>query len=410
MKRVYDVLLNSVLVGHLAESDDEKISFRFDSNYIRMPARPVLSQSFEDNLRKIYRGKGIGELPPFFVNLTPEEGALRELIEKNLTETDDLSVLEAVGLDLPGAVIVKPSSSSSVNDFSEVEDDDSNSHEIDENGEDLNLRFSLAGVQLKFSVSRERERLTIPAHGRGGEWIVKLDSRRFPQIVRNEFVMMQWAKAAGFDVPECDLSKADILPPELRRFAPEASNVFIIRRYDRKGEQRIHQEDFAQVVSQVPRLKYKHITYEKLAVLVRNIAGETAYDEFIRRLTFVIASGNTDAHLKNWSLIYPDAVNARLSPLYDQVFTLAWEDEIGSELALKFAGFNFIRQVNEETFVRLAQKANADTNQTISLMHETLERISDAWNKIEAKDSLPKTHLEALKSYWNRSALLRRFT
>lgn len=115
------------------------------------------------------------------------------------------------------------------------------------------------------------------------------------------------------------------------------TSVLVIRRYDREGTRRIHQEDFAQVVSLPPRLKYEHISYEQCAALALQIAGKDAYREFIRRLAFVIASGNTDAHLKNWSLVYPDGVNARLSPLYDQVCTIAWE-ELPRTLALRLSG------------------------------------------------------------------------
>src|SRR5690349_24406308 len=106
MKRAYHVHLNNVLVGHLIEGDDSRISFRMEDEYRHMIYRPVLSQSFEDNLSKTYRGKP-NQLPAFFANLTPE-GKLRDIIERSLrlTYPDELALLEAVGHDLPGAVIV----------------------------------------------------------------------------------------------------------------------------------------------------------------------------------------------------------------------------------------------------------------------------------------------------------------
>ena len=60
------------------------------------------------------------------------------------------------------------------------------------------LRFSLAGIQLKFSAIIEgRGGLTIPARGMGGSWIVKLPSREFEGVPENEFSMMTLARHIG---------------------------------------------------------------------------------------------------------------------------------------------------------------------------------------------------------------------
>lgn len=45
--------------------------------------------------------------------------------------------------------------------------------------------------------------------------------------------------------------------------------------------------------------------------------------EFVRRFVAFILMGNTDAHLKNWALLYPDGVTPQLSPLYDPVCVTA---------------------------------------------------------------------------------------
>src|SRR4029079_5237089 len=88
-------------------TDDGRVTFRFADEYRRRYRRPVLSQSFEDDLLRISRGKD-RELPPFFANLVPE-GHLRDLIEQSigLERGDDLGLLAAVGFDLPGAVDIQ---------------------------------------------------------------------------------------------------------------------------------------------------------------------------------------------------------------------------------------------------------------------------------------------------------------
>src|SRR3546814_14405785 len=73
------------------------------------------------------------------------------------------------------------------------------------------LRFSLAGVQLKFSAVRSASGgLTIPARGIGWHWIVKLPSRDFRRLPENELSMMSLAKMVGIDVPALRL--VDIAP------------------------------------------------------------------------------------------------------------------------------------------------------------------------------------------------------
>lgn len=406
MRRSFLVSLDETAVGHLVEDDDGRVTFRFQEDYTSRVHRLVLGQSFEDDLTRPYRGKR-SELPAYFANLVPEGPAMRSLIENSLQipAGDDLALLAAVGQDLPGAVVI----SSAVDGVDDLRNGDAGvrlDEWSDTETEEPVLRFSLAGVQLKFSVLREAEKLVLPAHGRLGEWIVKLDSARFPRVVANELATMEWARAAGFDVPECHLQTVSSLAPTLRSYAKPETSVLVIRRYDRDGARRIHQEDFAQVVSQPPRLKYSQISYEQCAVLVRQIVGEDGYFEFIRRLAFVIASGNTDAHLKNWSLVYPDGVNATLSPLYDQVCTIAWE-ELPRVLALKLSGKKNLLQIDEKAFVRLAEKADGDVGQTVRVLRDTLARIAEAWSASEIDRLMPPEHVPALRAYWKDAPLLK---
>jgi serine/threonine-protein kinase HipA len=406
LRRSLDVFLGDTLVGRLSEDGEGRVSFRISEEYRRLPRRPVLSQSFEDNLSKVYGGRRRDELPAFFANLVPE-GPLRELIEASLQipSGDEMALLEAVGEDLPGAVELRPGSG---------EPDDTAGNGLDEDqapqgasAESGLLRFSLAGVQLKFSVLREGDRLVLPVKGRRGEWIVKLDSSRFLHLVENELAVLEWARAAGFEVPECHLESVAALSPPLQRYADPAGRILLIRRYDREGGRRIHQEDFAQVAGLPPRLKYDHLTYEKLARLVKAIAGYDAYFEFVRRLAFVVASGNADAHLKNWSLLYPDGVEARLTPLYDQVCTIVWP-EVAPELSLKLAGLKSLKQVDERSFRRLAEATGSDSAQTLEILHDSLERIARAWHESVASELMPPDHAAVLREYWASVPLLRR--
>ena len=55
------------------------------------------------------------------------------------------------------------------------------SHSLDEQ------TVGLAGVQLKFSMLARADRMTLPAYGEGGDWIVKLPDHQHPDVPRNEY-------------------------------------------------------------------------------------------------------------------------------------------------------------------------------------------------------------------------------
>lgn len=403
-----EVLLHGESIATLTEDAHGLRLLHFLDGYRERPDRPVLGQKFEDDLTRAYRGKKRGDLPPFFANLIPESGGeLRPILEDQLAVTpgDDLALLETLGRDLPGAVEVRRLSATR---RPEPDSADIVAPTIPRERDEESMRFSLAGIQLKFSVILANDKLTLPAHGRLGDWLVKLDSRRYPNLCENEHAIMRWAKLAGFEVPDCLLLPADALLGTLSDHAVPDTRVLAVRRYDRNGI-KIHQEDFAQITNLMPEHKYDHADYERLAKLASGIVGEAARDELIRRLAFVIASGNADAHLKNWSLIYPDRVNAQLAPLYDQVATVAWPAQIERKLALKFGGVKAMAALDDDVLQRFAEGAGSTASRVQELFDRTFTRLASAWSLASrASDwSMPAAHAEALREHWERVPLLR---
>jgi serine/threonine-protein kinase HipA len=404
VSRRLEVLLHDRPVGDLSETPDGGVEFRISGSYRDLVPRPVLGQKFEDNLDKVYRSrKGLG-LPDFFANLVPE-GRLRDVIVQaaGLEAGDDLALLEFVGRDLPGAVVVQSADAQGErSQWAPAAVPEEEARAVASEG----LRFSLAGVQLKFSMLREAEKLTFPVRHREGEWIVKFDSPTYPELPANEISMLEWARAAGFDVPECHLHDAEDVVGFPRGFARTGTKVLAVRRYDRQAGARIHQEDLAQAVGLPPEKKYDQVTHDAMAHLVRRFIDSAAVDEFVRRLVFTVASGNNDAHLKNWSLIYPDGIQARWSPLYDQVATVAWEGPDRS-LSLKLAGVKEFNRIDRATFERFADGAKIDRRRVLELVDSTLARLHAVWREIAADLPLPKAHAEALREHWRRVPLLR---
>jgi serine/threonine-protein kinase HipA len=404
LSRRFEVRLGAVPVGELSELPDGGSEFRFYDSYRALDRRPVLGQKFEDDLEKTYRSRKAQRLPDFFANLIPE-GRLRRFIEEEagLEEGDDLGVLAYVGRDLPGAVVLADLGSQALP--ASIEAEPAPTDAPDPLAEAF--RFSLAGVQLKFSMLREDEKLSLPASDRAGEWIVKFPSPTFSHLPENEYSMLAWAAAAGLAVPEAHLHPVEHLSGVVQDLGEPGSSILALRRYDRRADgQRIHQEDFAQAVGLPPTRKYAQLTYEMLAVLLRNFIDEDAVDEFVRRLSFVIAAGNNDAHLKNWSLVYPNGIQARWSPLYDQVSTVAWTRP-KRELALKLAGVKEFARIDRTAFERFAGRAAADQSRVLEEVDATLERLRSVWREIESDLPLSAEHRQALREHWRRVPLLR---
>jgi serine/threonine-protein kinase HipA len=385
------VRLHGRPIGVITRLAGDRHLFAFEQDYIDDPQRPTLSLSFKGRtgglvttLRPVTR-----RVPPFFSNLLPE-GNLREYLAK-LAEVNterEFFLLAVLGADLPGALVVAPIDG----EGKQVEQHQHEKDDLHDNAHPREgvLRFSLAGVQLKFSAVMEASGgLTIPAGGMGGSWIVKLPSHRFPAVPENEFAMLELARRVGIAVPENRLVPvADIkgFPEEAR--AP-GGKALAVRRFDRlpSGEP-VHMEDFAQVFGHFPDNKYKFHSYASIASVLWAEAGDDAVWEFVRRLVFSVLIGNADMHLKNWSLLYPDRRTPQLSPGYDFVATLPYI--ANDTLALSFGGSRSLSGITPDQMRRFADTARIPASPLWRIAVETAERTVAAWKTLEQRDVVPK--------------------
>ncbi len=385
------VSLNATQVGFIRAHRDGRNEFVFARDYLAGARRPVLGQYFEDHLSEIQRSQT--HLPPFFSALLPE-GGLRELVARraNVHADREAALIAVLGKDLPGAVVVEP-----ITD--RVDDPDAEPVAPAETPPSGALRFSLAGAQLKFSVLYKLTGRgpTLPIDGVGGNWIAKLPSETYPGVPEVEYVVSRWAGRVGVAVPEVRLvsvGEIEGLPVQL----DPGLKVFLSRRFDRPDDvARVHQEDFAQVMNVRREDRYGTLGYASLARIVRSVAGEDDFDEVIRRLVFNVLIGNGDAHLKNWSLVYPDEVNARLSPAYDLVPTVVYIP--GDRLALKLVRESRFDQIGLAHFEKLAVKVGVSPSRVVALVRETAQRTMATWPNGElepARDALLRAHVELL--------------
>lgn len=364
-----DIFLHDELIGTLNHLPGDKNHFSFNREYIDNDRRNTLSLSFNDSLGGLITDVKMTRtrLPPFFANLLPE-GPMREYLaaQANVSAQREFFLLAVLGQDLPGALRIEPGPS----DWSELRE------------EELGvLRFSLAGIQLKFSAVWGEKGLTVPVDGVGGSWIVKLPSSVYASVPENEFVMMELARQIGIDVPVTALVPIEGIEGLPQGIGSRAGHAFIVKRFDRTPDgEGIHIEDFAQVFGVYPEKKYKMASYRNIAEVIWSETGEKGIVEFIRRFVFNALIGNGDMHLKNWSLIYPDKKNAALAPAYDFVSTIPYLPE--DQLALTFVDSKAFHSLTFEQFKRFAGKARLPEALVLDTTRQTVAQFKLFWRSI----------------------------
>jgi serine/threonine-protein kinase HipA len=372
---VLDIHLHDTLIGNLTNVGGDRSIFTLDESYIENENRDTLSLSLKDEFGALFTDfrPVQKKIMPLFSNMLPEGQLRKYLADKaDINPEREFFLLQALALDLPGAI-----TATEAEVFGAIDPDalrDAETHEADM--QDL-LRFSLAGVQLKFSAIKDNRRgLTIPTTGRGGDWIVKLPSRDFEGVPENEFSMMTLAATIGMNVPEISLiDTLDIqgLPKELDHRGQKA---FVIRRFDRLVDGgKLHIEDFAQVFNVFPDRKYERASLRNIAQVVTAEGTDDDVAELIRRIVFNTLIGNDDMHLKNWSLIYPDRRHARLAPAYDFLSTVPYTKSNAAALNVsrskKFSDFTRDEISHLASGAAIPEKFALDiAAETVALFHE----------------------------------------
>ena len=374
--RALDILLHNRRVGTITALDGDRSIFTFAQDYVDDANRDTLSLSFKERYGGLYTADNRSyqtRLQPFFSNLLPE-GALRDFLAQRdgLDAMREFPMLAALGSDLPGAIRAVPAErDAAVPIVAGAIDPEKGGY-----------RFSLAGVQLKFSALKNHGKnggLTIPLGGEGGGWIVKLPSTRLPEVPENEYAMMWLAGQIGIEIPEIELVRLDViegLPDGIARYGDTA---FAIRRFDRSADDPVHIEDFAQVYRLYPEAKYDKASYRALLSALATETDLASVDQFVRRLTFSVLIGNGDMHLKNWSLIYPDRRTPRLAPAYDLLSTIPYIP--GDEAALKFRRSKAWSSFTLSELAAMADQAALPQHPVLDAARETIERFDQLWER-----------------------------
>jgi len=404
-------------IGYLSQYGDI-LRVLFDRDYIDDPQRPTLSLSYQGTddaatrailsaARDARLTRADGKWPSFFQNLLPE-GHNRDRLarERGCSPDDEFELLAAAGHDLMGALEVEP-----------VPADEGVPHAVRLWHTALGLDVlepgfvespvedaaSIPGVVPKFSAIREGRRYTVHRSGAAGSHILKLPSLRHPDLVANEYTGYQLVRALGLHCASAEIisREAADLPEEL-----PFEQILAVQRFDRvPGGRRQHMEEFAQILGYEPRQKYGRgmlVDYPAMLRIIDRLSAEPARDaqEFVKRFVAFVLMGNTDAHLKNWAVVYPDGRHPVLAPLYDPVCVTAFFESVPpTDYVINRAIDERLKTFSWEDFRKLLKLAQVPrASRLLQLARATVADAQRLWPPLldTAPDSMRRAVLDRL--------------
>ena len=154
-------------------------------------------------------------------------------------------------------------------------------------------KMSISGVQPKLSVrlSRRGRVPYLEVSPEGGQYILKPQVQAFLNLPENEELCMTVAGDLGIDVP-----------PHCLVHLKDKSLAYVVKRFDRIGRRKVHQEDFTQVLGRTD--KYDG-SVEEIGRKLKEVSEVPGLDVqlFFERVVFNLLISNGDAHVKNYSII-----------------------------------------------------------------------------------------------------------
>jgi len=214
----------------------------------------------------------------------------------------------------------------------------------------IRSQTTLTGVQAKLSLDISRQGRNTPDRftivGLWGRYILKPQTDRYRCLPELEDLTMHLAEAA----------RIQVVPHGLIRFA-DGELCYITRRIDRFADGgKVAMEDMCQLTGRLTEYKYKG-SYEQIAKAIRKYSSTPALDlvNFWEVVAFSWITGNSDMHLKNFSLYQSTPGVYQLTPAYDMLSTALVMPEDTEELALTLNGKK--RKLRRSDFVKAATES-----------------------------------------------------
>ena len=353
-------------VGTIEGTSPSDARFQYDEGYLRDPdSAPIsISLPLQEELFPVQQTKN------YFEGLLPEGYTRRTVAQwMHVDENDYLSILHGLGRECLGAIQIRTEDEEIQASYETVSQDEIRALAEEGVSKSTELvtraHLSLTGASGKVGLYYDsvHDRWFIPWGTAPSTHIVKQSHIRLNDIVTNEQLSLITARNCGIDIPESFIIDTGS--------GKENEVLFATARYDRSWPDhpetinglpcpfRLHQEDFAQALGILSSEKYEKRPSGYLRMMfeiLRRYSSDPIRDQ-IKLWDIVVFNylvGNTDAHIKNSSLLYsPDMKSVRLAPAYDLVSTTVYEQST-REMAFYIGGDLMIDHITRESFRKAA--------------------------------------------------------
>lgn len=356
-------------VGSIRGTDSSDACFCYDSNYLHSPTAMPISISlplWDDPYSP-------EQTAIFFEGLLPEGFTRRSVAQwMHVDESDYLSILHGLGRECIGALCITEAGEEPISTYEEITEQQIRDLAAEGATKSAELvtksHLSLTGASGKVGLyyDKNTEKWFLPQGTAPSTHIIKQSHIRLDAIVTNEQLSLMTAARCGIHIPHSFIINTGN--------GNENEILFATERYDRKFPEnpahisglarplRLHQEDFAQAMGIPATAKYEHTPnayMQKMFDLLRIYSSDPIADQLQLwdMIIFDYLIGNTDAHIKNFSLLYSDDLRQiRLAPAYDIVSTVVYEQST-REMAFRIGEESSIEDITEKSFQDAAKKA-----------------------------------------------------
>ncbi|MEP2280361.1 HipA domain-containing protein [Maribacter sp.] len=263
-------------------------------------------------------------------------------------------------------------------------------------------RLSISGVQEKFSVLLEKNKLRLINEGEQGQYILKPIPNvgsRTEQMPANEHLSMQIARQVfGIEIAENGLV-----------FFQNGDPAYITKRFDLNEDgTKLAVEDFATLAKRTPQthgtdFKYSGNYLEMFDILKQYVP---AYPiealKLFKLILFNYLISNGDAHFKNFSLIETSMGDFKLSPAYDLLNSRIHIEDKDFALEDGLLPLNSTTGKVTEQFLKLAELAGISAKQSTKIFKKITSHEDKVLDLIELSYLDDKTKRNYAQAYQTR--------
>jgi serine/threonine-protein kinase HipA len=287
-------------------------------------------------------------------------------------------------------------------------DSPASNQETDELFDENRKRMSISGVQEKFSVLLDKNKLRLVNEGERGSYILKPIpgfGKRANQMPANEHLTMQVARQVfGIETAENALI-----------FFKNGAPAYITKRFDVKEDgTKWAQDDFASLALRTPQTHGEHYKYagsylEFFQLMKQYLpAYKLEAPKLFKVLLFNYLFSNGDAHFKNFSLLETPMGDYRLSPAYDLLNSRIHLEDKDFALDEGLLPKNMAQGKISQQFASLADNAGLSKKQFKDLFDFMIADFNKVENLITASFLDESTKRNYWQSYLTRKNKLKR--